>query len=149
MALACVALAMALFGCPGSIADPAEFLGAGDGATAAGDGAAGLPCGLPESCGGSACHGGSRPAAELDLESPRAAERLLDVPSVMCEGRVLVDSAHPERSFLLEKVASREPECGARMPFVGDGLSREEVACLEALIAGWVAGSPADAGAGR
>jgi hypothetical protein len=142
MALACVALAMVLLGCPGSIGDPAEFLGTGDAA-------AGLPCGLPESCGGGSCHGGSRPAAELDLESPHAAERLLDVPSVMCEGRVLVDSEHPERSFLLEKVASSEPECGARMPFVGDGLSPEDVACLEALIADWVAGNGADAGAGR
>jgi hypothetical protein len=145
MALACVALVMALLGCPGSIANPAEFLGPGDDAAWADDGAASLPCGLPESCGGGACHGGSRPAADLDLESPHAAERLVDVPSVMCEGRVLVDSADPERSFLLEKVASREPECGARMPFVGDGLSPEDVACLEALIADWVA----DTGAGR
>jgi hypothetical protein len=142
-ALLSVVAVSLLAGCPGEISDPQRFFEDGH------DGAP-LPCGMPETCSGSLCHSGSEPAADLDLVATDPAARLVDVPSVTCEGRLLIDSEHPEASFLLEKVAASEPECGAPMPFIGDGLTPAEVQCVEDfirdLLEGGDTGDPDDAG---
>lgn len=105
-----------------------------------------MPCNMAETCGGSACHSGDEPAADLEIVASGLAASLVDVPSTSCEGRLLVDSQNPEDSFFLEKVVSSEPECGAPMPFVGEGLSAEEVACVEDLVYDLAETTSADAG---
>jgi hypothetical protein len=118
-----------LSACPGALEDPERFI-----ADEVGEEDEGPPCDFAETCAGSVCHSGGEPAGGLDLFEPGALARMVDAPSATCEGRLLVDSQEPERSFLLEKVADANPECGGRMPPIGSGLDAAAVACVEDLI---------------
>ena len=128
--LAIVALsAGALTGCPGRLQNPERFVGGGtrDGGTEADGGSGdGVPAVFAAKCAGSGCHGATSPALGLDLVSVGVAERVLDVPAVGCTSRVLVDSADPSASFLLEKVTETAPECGGRMPLLTVPLTTAE-----------------------
>jgi hypothetical protein len=135
---ACAVALLLLGGCPGRIDDPTPFFASDH------DGEM-LPCGMAETCSGSVCHSGGDPAAELDMVSTNLAARLVDVPSSMCEGRLLVDSQNPEASFFLEKVRASDPECGAPMPFIGDPMNADEIACVEDFIHSLLSAVPADA----
>ena len=154
----CVALsvtaALPLVGCPGSLDNSGQYSeGVGDGSagasgTGGGDGSGGsgggmVQCNIPVAdvpeqlirvkCATSSCHDASNPAGELDMISPGLEGRLLDQPST-CSGEVLVDTANPENSFLLEKVSSMNPACGTeRMP-LGGALPPEEIACVRDWI---------------
>lgn len=115
-----------LAGCPGKISNPEPFL------------AAAGKCDAKKhlfatTCGGSGCHGAADPAGSLDLESPDPASRLVDVPSLSCPERVLIDSKEPNRSYLLERVAL-DPTCGEQTPHPGDPLEEWQLDCIEDWI---------------
>jgi hypothetical protein len=82
-----------------------------------------------EKCGG--CHDSVNRFGNLDLDSPGAELRVVDVPSsdTECASRKLVDSTAPDRSFLIEKLTSTAPECGDPMPFA-DTLDPADIDCV-------------------
>lgn len=98
-----------------------------------------LACDVPllfeERCGGDTCHGGGdSSAAGLDLISAGVEERVSGATGQSCGG-IVADPANPENSLLYEKIAD-EPECGARMPLVGEPLSEDEITCVRDWISG-------------
>ncbi len=127
--------ALLLPGCPGELEDPERF-------TAVCDPPSQL---FIKTCGSSACHDARDPEAGLDLVSPGVASRLIDRPAscadtnpedpeaCVCVGRLLVDSAYPAQSYLLEKVSHDAPECDERMPVAGK-LREGEMECVRRWI---------------
>ncbi|MDQ3037277.1 MAG: hypothetical protein M3Y87_33090 [Myxococcota bacterium] len=127
-----------LAGCPGRLENPERFgLGTSDSGVASDAGSSdGVPAVFAAKCAGSGCHGATSPALALDLVSDGVAERVLDVPAVGCASRLLVDSADPSASFLLEKVTETAPECGGRMPLLADPLTSAEQEEIRTWIEG-------------
>lgn len=125
-AAALLAGLLALGGCVGDLDDQARFL---------------VPAGSCDEagalevtrvrCATSGCHSGADPAGELDLEAEGLAARLRDVTST-CDGRALIDTRNVNASFAIEKLGDM-PECGSRMPLVGD-LRASEEACLSGFF---------------
>lgn len=85
------------------------------------------------SCLDAGCHDATDRAGDLDLATPGAADALVRRIASTCP-RSLVIPGDPDGSFLLEKIADDQPECGARMP-VGAPLDPELVACVRDWIA--------------
>lgn len=116
----------ALAGCPGTLKDKERFLDGG-------------PCPdvpaaiLAAKCGGSSCHGATKPQQGLDLESPGVAARVVGHPAQECTG-ILADPGAPEASVLYTKLLDTPP-CGGRMPLGPDKLSDQEVGCVKQWIA--------------
>lgn len=81
------------------------------------------------------CHGAREPAGLLDLVSPGAKMRLLNVPSKFCNAKPLI-VANPEvGGHFFDKLAGAIPGCGNQMPFGGVApLSAAEVKCLKDWI---------------
>ena len=88
------------------------------------------------SCNTSGCHAAEQPAVGLDLATAGVEDRLIDQAAAACD-RTLVVPGDPELSFLLEKLTSSAPACGATMP-IGAPLSDAEIACVR----GWIASLP-------
>ena len=122
-------LLLATTGCPGRLEDPERF--GGDSVTCTLDVEKTL---LPQSCGGGGCHGASKPAGNLDLESQGVGGRLVGVASA-CGGKPLVSAGG---SYFLEKLEA-DPECGGQMP-VGGELSAYERSCLQQYVQGLLDG---------
>ncbi len=98
-----------------------------------------LQCEVPklfaERCGGENCHGnGGSSAAGLDLISPDVEQRIVGVSGTSCGG-IVADPSDPEGSLLYTKV-SETPECGARMPIIGEPLDEDELRCVKEWISG-------------
>ena len=74
------------------------------------------------------------PAAGLDLVSPGAKMRLLNVPARGCAGRTLVVAEPVVGGHLFDKLAGAIPGCGSQMPFGALPLSAVEVKCLKDWI---------------
>lgn len=115
-------------GCPGSLENPDRFAGAS--------------CSLSidveqdifvDKCGGSQCHEGAMPAANLDLVSADVLSRLRDVPGAGCNGRALIQTEAPDGSAILDRLAEM-PECGLRMPLGADPLPQAEIDCVRAYV---------------
>lgn len=127
--------ALALLGCPGTLADKERFLSDAaaipDDASACGDVVARI---LVPKCGGTGCHGALGPQQGLDLESPGVEARVVDIPATSCAATLAVP-ADPASSFLYTKLATKPP-CGSQMPLARPPLSSEDAACLLAWIAG-------------
>jgi hypothetical protein len=88
---------------------------------------------IANNCIGGICHDSSGlPAGNLDLMAPCVADRLVNVMS-SCMGMQLIDTADPERSFLLDKINSQTPKCGVSMPDRGH-LPPDELACMNAWV---------------
>jgi hypothetical protein len=81
------------------------------------------------------CHGKATPAAGLDLVSPGAKTRLLDVPSRACGTRVLVVAKPAVGGHFFDKLAGSVNGCGVQMPPGGPMLSPGEIQCLKDWIA--------------
>ncbi|MCA9630230.1 MAG: hypothetical protein KC766_21315 [Myxococcales bacterium] len=128
--------ALALPGCPGELEDPERFTAVCDPPSTI----------FKKTCATSSCHDDSKPEADLDLESPDVAQRLIDVPAhcaeadpndpeaCVCPDRLLVDSQNPDASYLLEKVTQEVPECDDRMPLLTSNLKSRDVECLRTWI---------------
>lgn len=82
-------------------------------------------------CGTGTCHGNETadPAAGLDLVSPDPGPRIVGTMSTECDGRMRINPARPDDSFLLEKLTGPREGCGDRMPLVGF-LDQAEIACV-------------------
>jgi hypothetical protein len=82
-------------------------------------------------CGTGTCHGNETadPAGDLDLVSPDPGPRIVGTLSTQCEGRMRINPARPDDSFLLEKMEGPREGCGDRMPLVGF-LDQAEIACV-------------------
>jgi hypothetical protein len=121
---------MLLGGCPGQLEDPDRFRG-GEVSCDELDVERDL---LASGCGGAACHGpeNANLPADLDLESPGVAERVVGVVSE-CDERILADPEDPAGSYLLEKLYPA-PSCGAQMPLGRPALSESEIGCIQDWI---------------
>jgi hypothetical protein len=88
---------------------------------------------IANNCIGGYCHDSSGPpAGGLDLMMPCVADRLVNVKSD-CQDSLLIDTAHPANSFLLDKLNSPRPKCGEPMPS-GGHLDASDLACMNAWI---------------
>jgi len=146
---------MALGGCPGSLDNKADFLDGGAAGTGSATGTgtgSGDPCGdvptvlLAAKCGGSTCHGTSKPQIGLDLESPGVAARVVGVNAKMCPG-VLANPANATASVIYTKLLTTV-SCGSRMPLGRPSLTQMEMECLKSWIAEQGAGTSTSSGAG-
>jgi hypothetical protein len=79
------------------------------------------------------CHGANMPAAALDLATAGSKARILNKPSIACNGKPL---ATPDgNGHFFDKLAGAIPGCGNQMPFGGImPLSAAEVQCLRDWI---------------
>ena len=69
---------------------------------------------IEASCSMNGCHNAGSPnGAFLAAEMPAS---LMDVAAVGCTNQKLIDSANPDASYFLNKVAEVTPECGNAMP---------------------------------
>jgi hypothetical protein len=86
---------------------------------------------LMPKCG--ACHGSSTKAGALDLISPGAAARLIDVPAAAaaCRNQALVTMSPQVSGHFFSKLDGAVANCGDRMPLVPPFLSADEVQCLK------------------
>jgi hypothetical protein len=156
-----VGLGAALLGCPGTLDDPARFLGAvGNDDAPAGDAelpevgallevgvvsSDGASCpDVPQAifrpnCTSAGCHNAQDKAQGLDLQSPDIGTRLVGVPAREGPG-LLIDSSAPSSSVLYTKLTPRPP-FGARMPLTG-ALDDPTIACVLA----WIVHPATDAG---
>jgi hypothetical protein len=81
------------------------------------------------------CHGANMPAAALDLVSAGSRARILNKPSIACNGKML---AAPDGSgHFFDKLLGAIPGCGNQMPFGAVGpLNAVEIQCLRDWIKG-------------
>jgi hypothetical protein len=155
---------LGLAACPADLANPSEYdvpgaAGAMGGGSAGAGGAGSTQPGLnvdttcltqvfTTNCTTSIiCHKtGATPnaGASLDLESPGANKRLIDVPAThggvaanatCMPGQKLIDSAMPDNSWLLLKLttATADQKCGSQMP-IGPLLSDTDLTCVKKYI---------------
>jgi hypothetical protein len=152
--LACLTgVSAALWGCPGTLADPAEFadaLGSGPqtGSEAGTDGdtactaaaAAAVPTTIfQQTCAVAGCHAAASSAGAsaegLDFASPGLPARLINIPSMEDPASDLISSADPASSFILIKLTeAKPPGGGSQMPFGETPLSPLQIACVAAWI---------------
>ena len=86
---------------------------------------------LTPKCG--ACHGSATKAGGLDLISPNAASRLIDVPAAAaaCRDQVLVTVSPQVGGHFFNKLDHAVANCGDRMPLGVTYLSATEIQCLK------------------
>lgn len=108
---------MVLAGCPGSLANPEDFM---DGMGGGGMQTKTVQDVFDESCATAGCHDDVTMASNLDLLSANVEERVVDVNSTAtgCTSEILVVAGDPDSSYLLDKVLGTAA-CGGRMPLVG------------------------------
>jgi hypothetical protein len=80
------------------------------------------------------CHGKTAAAGGLDLVSPMAKARLLDIPSRACGTRKLVVTSPEVGGHFFDKLEGSVNGCGVQMPPSGPWLSKEEIQCLKDWI---------------
>ncbi len=91
-------------------------------------------------CAFSGCHGGSAPAAGLDLSAAVAFANLVGAPSTQRPAMARVTPGDPERSYLVKKMRGDPDISGGRMP-LGGPFVEEHVR----LVSDWVRrGAPRD-----
>lgn len=95
------------------------------------------------SCGFGSCHGGTKPAARLDLRSDNVCGALVGHASCLFPTKMLVVPGKPELSFLLDKLegtgltGTPQPGCAESnepMPFGAPRLEPDKIARIEAWI---------------
>jgi hypothetical protein len=68
-------------------------------------------------CAGTSCHGGARPAEDLDLSTATVGyAELVNVPSLQCTSKLLVKPGDIENSYLMNKLLGTGMCFGSRMP---------------------------------
>ncbi len=95
-----------------------------------------------DNCAFSGCHGGSDPAAGLDLSAARSYAMLVGVPSQTCGSLLRVKPFKPDSSCLIKRLTG---EVAPQMP-IGGSLSAAQVNVIRNWIAeGARSGAPAAA----
>ena len=87
-----------------------------------------------KSCSTSGCHRGSYPKAKLNLEPEAIPGAVLDVQSRQVETLKLVDSAAPEKSYLIHKIRGDEGISGRPMPINAPPLAGDEIKTVRLWI---------------
>lgn len=144
--LLAVAAAVTVVGCPGTLDDPDRFV---DGGGSTCDPSIDVVSDIIRTteaggCTSSICHDDVDPGGGLDLLTSSLPAALVgraptceDTTNAgcpgACGGKLLIDPASPEQSYLLEKVRESSPTCGDHMP-LGFNLSPAKIACLEAWV---------------
>lgn len=149
---------LGLAGCPASLEDPGRFdvgvtAGAGGGMTdpAFAVDTTCLYSVFAKSCATVGCHKAIGAQAGLDLESPGANARLINIaathkdasmPAACAMGDKLVDPAMSAKSWLLLKVtkSAADTNCGYSMP-IGKALEPADVDCIKKYVADVAAAS--------
>lgn len=86
-------------------------------------------------CSAEGCHANTNSAAGLDLSSSAdLIAELVNIPAGTCEDWIRVVPGDPTSSFFHHKVVESTPECGTVMPPGPNGLSADEIACIQ----GWI-----------
>jgi hypothetical protein len=70
-------------------------------------------------------------AANLDLYTPGAKNRLLNQPSRTCPGRTLVTDRGEISGHVFDKIGGPTPGCGDQMPPYPPALNAGEIKCLK------------------
>ena len=96
---------------------------------------------IGRNCGVSGCHQGRYPASNLNLEPGGLPASVLDVPSQEVPERRVIDTAAPEKSYLLAKIKGEPGIVGVRMPAYRDPLSADQIRAIEAWILSLKSGS--------
>ena len=96
---------------------------------------------VTRSCSVSGCHQGRYPTGNLNLEPDKFLASVLDAASLEAPGKKIVDTASPEKSYLLAKIKGEPGIVGARMPAGRDPLSADQIKAVETWIAGLKGGS--------
>ncbi len=116
----------------------AFFVGLGALGYPANQGQAELPANIKaiitHNCSVSGCHQGRYPAADRNYEPDKFLATVLNKPSGEVPVRKLVDTAAPEKSYLLAKIKGEPGIVGMRMPAGRDSLSAEEIQAIETWI---------------
>jgi len=89
---------------------------------------------IGHSCSVSGCHRGRFPTGNLNLEPDKILASTLNVPSGEAPDRKYVDTADPEKSYLLAKIKGQPGIVGARMPAQRDPLADDQIKAIEAWI---------------
>lgn len=80
-----------------------------------------------KNCAVSGCHLGAAPAAKISYEPDKLPASVLDVPSRQKPELKIIDSAAPEKSYLLMKIRGGKDIVGGRMPLNGTPLKQAEL----------------------
>jgi len=86
-------------------------------------------------CSVAGCHRGTFAKKKLNLESDKFEAALIDRPSLQVDSLKLVDSLHPEKSYLLVKVKGGKGMVGDLMPEEAPPLKPAEVEIIEKWLA--------------
>ncbi|MHB8055357.1 MAG: DUF5777 family beta-barrel protein [Candidatus Aminicenantales bacterium] len=89
---------------------------------------------LAKNCATAGCHAGSSPMMNLSFEAARLPDQLIGKISLGASGRVIIDPAEPEKSYLLAKLRGDPDISGGRMPLRRPALSPEE----QKAVTDWV-----------
>lgn len=86
-------------------------------------------------CGTSRCHGGMRPAADLDMSSATVTyAELVGVLSIQCSNQQLVAPGQPGSSYLVNKLTGMGMCSGSRMPKQAAAFTTTQVDVVRAWI---------------
>jgi len=86
---------------------------------------------LKKSCSVAGCHRGNYPPVNLNLEKDRFIKSLVNIPSQEIPSLKLVDTANPEKSYLLMKIKGDDTIVGQRMPVGSSPLKDSEIKTIE------------------
>lgn len=87
------------------------------------------------SCASSSCHGGSAPAAGLDLQAGQAHAALVGVQSAQCTTLKRVQAGQPDQSYLMQKLeGSGTCFSGDPMPKGGAPLGAANISLVKSWI---------------
>lgn len=79
------------------------------------------------------CHAGKFASFSLNLEQRKFKKALIDKPSMQIDTLKLVDTARPEKSYLLMKINGTKGIINGRMP-IDEPLTKKEIAAIESWI---------------
>jgi hypothetical protein len=97
---------------------------------------------IKQNCSVSGCHSGKYPAAGHNFEPDKFAAAVVDASSQEMPGLKIVDTATPEKSYLLAKIKGEPGIVGQRMPAHRDPLSEEQIRQIEDWIKSLGTGTP-------
>jgi hypothetical protein len=85
-------------------------------------------------CAIAGCHRGARPKKDLDLEPDKFLTSTINVISQEKKDFKRIDTANPEKSYLLMKIKGEKGIKGSRMPDEAPPLKKEQIKAIEDWI---------------
>src|SRR4030042_1900154 len=97
---------------------------------------------IKQNCSVSGCHSGKTPAAGHNFELDKFVAAVVNVPSLEVPDLKIVDTATPEKSYLLAKIKGEPGIVGKRMPANRDPLTEEQIQQIEEWLKSLGTGTP-------